>query len=656
MTSPTPGNNRRRRADIHKEGLYKLLGDLVKRPVKAIFEYVDNSRDAKATRVVIVLDPSAVEIYDDGTGMVPDMTDEEYDFLQAYKEDIQEDGISYDVRDLIPGSGGSSFTWCMECIGYSKKQPTTEDELTGMRGIGMLAFRVIGNKPVWRSKPSRRLAEQYYGASSLEAKDPPIGILIAPTAKALDTGRGEYDNTTIDRTRIFKDPFGVTYDSGTHIRITELVDGVERNLRPQMLMEELKKRYGADIRLGKLSITIIDRMTVQGKKSKDGIVIKVPPIDYKGHKIFDGSGTVNGVEFKAQLFYDPSGRNGYVAFQRRGLDDTESVTVHLPELSFDPLNTGKVSGFIQLPELPESVFPLIATKMAPVASRAAETYVRVIRDWKTHLLDEIEKIDSKSRDQSTKDAMKNLSETASKAASQIPVLRNILGTLVVTREGKGGKGGIVRGSGESSDITVEVFDEYGRPLPDIKVFCIMPGGFPIPGETGQGGGYNFGKLVPGRKVIKAVLPEGMKFLDGISEYTANTTEESPGNRSVFKIVTGRPPQAQVELEKDKSKNGSSGKVETSGITEIRILQRTMTDPNQLYDIRYFDRGTIEINIVSHDLRRAIETLNDPLRDRLIASYVAAAVVEAVLPPDERMQVAALYTGKMLAELDSNAKK
>lgn len=655
MTSPTPGDNRRRRADIHKEGLYKLLGELVKKPVRAIFEYVDNSRDAKATRVVIVLDPEAVDIYDNGSGMVPDMTDEEYDFLQAYKEDIQEDGIKYDVRDLIPGSGGSSFTWCMECIGYSKKQPTTEDEVTGMRGIGMLAFRVIGNKPVWRSKPSRRLAEQYYGADSLEAKDPPIGILIAPTAKALDTGRGEYDNLTIDRVRIFKDPFGVTYDSGTHIRITELVDGVERNLRPQILTEELKKRYGADIRLGKLSITIIDRMTVQGKKTPGGLVIEVPPIDYKGIKIFDGKGVVNDVEFKAQLFYDPSGRNGYVAFQRRGLDDTESVTVHLPELSFDPLNTGKVSGFIQLPELPEAVFPLTATKMAPVASRAADAYVKVIQDWKTHLLAEIEKIDSKSRDQSTKDAMKNLSETASKAASQIPVLRNILGMLVMTREGKS-RAGTIRGSGESNDITVDVFDEYGRPLPGIKVFCVMPGGLTLPGETGQGGGYNFGKLVPGRKVIKVELPQGMKFLDGISEYTANTTEDSPGNRSVFKIVTGKPPQAQTEVEKEKGRNGSTGKVETSGITEIRILQRTMTDPNQLYDIRYFDRGTIEINILSHDLRRAIENLNDQLRDALIASYSAAAIVEALLPADERSQIAALLTGKMLAELASNAKK
>lgn len=620
-------------AHVHMPNTLRLLSNQVRTAGEALSEYLDNGRDAGANLLVVALYPDRVEIFDNGHGMMPGMLEEPYGLLQEYKAEVNQGRVvDFDVRDII-GSAGSSYQWLMECIAFSRKRPEKGDRVLGMRGIGMLAFRHLGAKPVWYSKPAANLAEEYYGEGSHAAKNPPIAVLYPPTADALDRGDMKYRVETTRQTRMM-DPLGHTHPSGTRIVITDLVRDIANSLRPAHLADEFRKRYGADIRLNRLKILIVDHMTVEGKRDPKGRIFEVEPLAYLGTLVLNKSASILGGqgEFASELYYNPAGRNLRITLRRRGADISPDVAsvISLHGLDVEPFNSGKLNGFIELPDLPENLFPLNTAKTLPVASPGFTEYVNQIRKWRREIQAAIEETEARARDKSTQNAMRNFSGMAMEAVREVAILANLLsiGSPLPSTS---------RIPQVTRDMIVQVLDEFNQGIEGVTVELHQGRKTLSSLQTGPRGGFSFGRYEPGLFTFQLIVPKGMTVPSGIERYAnIKTTEERPGFRAIFHLHTGAPQPEQPQRREIGAR--------------ITIVQRVLPDVTQPYSIEQLPHGQIHINVEAEDFRRALESGDEELRDEYIAVYAANAIVEHTMkdyPPGEQIMTAAILASKLL---------
>lgn len=629
-------------AKVNMSAIFRYLSNQVGSASVALREYLDNSKDANATLIVVGLYPDRVEIFDNGHGMVPEWNVEQREYFELYIQDV-DNGIipDSDIRDLMSPAGGCSFPWLMECIALSFKQPEKGAKTIGMRGIGTLAFRHIGNTPTWYSKPAAFLAEEFYADFPASAANPPVCVLHAPTAEALDRNDKTYKIETTLSTKLV-DPFGKAHPSGTKIVITGLVPDIGNALRPTLLAEEFRKRYGSDIRDGKLKIQILDQLTAEGRKTPNGRIIDVEPLTYRGALVYSEMMSLRGAPFAVELYYDSSGRNHKVGIRRAGVNnfDQEDSLTSIKGLNIEPFNSGKLSGFVELPGLPESIFPLNPAKTAPIESPALGEFVKQIRSIKRVVEAKIEEIEERASDRTTSAALKEISDIAMAGIREIDILSNLLEVTATPPPGG------TRTPRVPKTISAHVFDEHSIGLSGVQVELYRNGKVVKTESTKAMGHASLGKFEPGVYVVRVVVPSGMKIRKGSPDRfgPTTTTDERPGFVARFHLETGKP---------------VTDKPERRSITgKIQIIRKPLDDETLMYSADRLEFGQIQINSESVEYRRAVESGDEELRDGIIITCAAQAIVEYTLrdhPEFERGQITTMLTAKLFRLRRTNRK-
>lgn len=621
-------------AQLDQASAMNLFANLAGSPHSALTELLDNGRDAGANLMCVVISPKSVEVFDNGHGMVPGMHDDDRVTLENFREDVRNGKIpDIDVRDLLRPSSGRSFEWFMKKIARSQKRPEKGDTVVGFRGIGALTVRIIGATSEWHSKPARDLAEEYYGQ---DEKEPPIAILHPPTADAVDRGDMDYRIQVTRQTKLV-DPMGRVHPSGTRIIITDLVSDLGLLARPAQLVDELSKRYGTDIREGKLKIVVIDKYTAAGKSvpKGEGRTLKVPPLQYKGVLVFQESGSIldgRGI-FNAELYYNPAGRNEKVSFLRKGIQtNVDGIFVtSLTQLDVEPFNTGKLTGFIEFPDLSEVDFPLNPQKSLPQNSPARTEYIRVIRGWRRQIQEAIDATHERARDEGTRQAMREIASDTMDAIREVDVLANAL-------EVRNPLPGTTRPPQVNRNLLVHIVDEYGRPLEGVAVELKQGCRKLLSLESNAAGNINFGQRQNGLYTFVLVVPHGMKTIDGVDDYpNMEVSDDKPGYSLNFKLRTGSPAPPEKLTKRQIG-------------ARITIIQRTLPDVTQPYSTDLLGRGQIHINAEHAELRWAVETDDEEGRDQIIAICVANAIVEYTMkdyPPHEQLMLSAVLATKLL---------
>jgi len=577
-------------------------------------ELVDNALDADASNVWVILEPNRITVQDDGHGMVPRMPEQDYEMLQLYKEEFMAGNEPDDVRDLLDDPCAfASFTWLMECIGFSSKKRLLDPTKTirtkqGMRGIGALSINLIGDRQTWFSRPRPELANLYYGEQAVKDGKVPTSRLHPPSMQNIVANRHNYNVDDIDE-RFMRDPFGNIVVGGTRIEISKIRDGVSRMLTTENLAEELKKLYGKLIREGKIKIIIVDRRSDEEKVTEvegsnyDGVLLLKATLDLKLN-------SRNKPPFTVEVYYDDRGSGSSPDLLRAGLavGQITNLTEFRRE---DPWNSGRLSGYVEFPVLPADIeitaWDTAKTKLQN--SRARDLWVqKVAREVTPQLLRRIEEIQSRARDTALEAAFAQATEAAVQAMGEVPELN---GLKFVQPEPPTRPRKKTKKSPRPTSIRVVVIDENNIGVSDVGVELYRKGKFVVKRITSLGGSTSFGKARIGDHRINLILPSGSGYYsrDGKLDHSFSITEEDEGFRMVFQIITGRKMPEQE-----------------AGPTRF-TLGTTTLDEGIPYSIARMSNGLLQINTEGAALKTALDSGDENLRNLLIAEYIAAGLTE-----------------------------
>ena len=257
--------------DVFTARVIPLLAQIYPTWVDALFEYGENGLDAGAKNIWYVLLPDKVIIIDDGHGMVAQMLPDDRGMLDLFRDDAVNQRLKdgEDVRTIINPQSLMSLEWMMIAGAFSPKLYEVGRRVRGVKGIGAIAFRRIGNKATWETMPSRTITTDI----------PATPHRLTPASNQdLANFRSVY---TIDHSGSpLIDPFGRPLASGTRVEVFDLMDDPSMQLRPTAVAEQLQTRFGADIRARKVQVTLIDLLTREGRATPGGRIYNIDPPSY----------------------------------------------------------------------------------------------------------------------------------------------------------------------------------------------------------------------------------------------------------------------------------------------------------------------------------------------------------------------------------------
>lgn len=593
----------------------QALGTMYGHNTDVLEQYVENGFDAGARGVIVLLERDRVAIFDDGHGLVPKMSEDDYDTLQVYKADIDSGKLSWEIPldVLLPELSRSpslhSFQWMMECIGLSSKRFSNEPQARGIKGIGALSFQQIANKAVWYSRPSSELALAYWRDQNI-AQNAPTHMLSSATAEEL---RRRFLGYKIDSSDQLKHPLsGREVVSGTLVELTELREGIERSLRPPQVIRSLQERFGNDIKAGRLKILVVDKMTEAGLKV-NGITAEVPPAEYPGTLILRRQSFLRGGKgpFEVELYYDPIGRALHPKLTRRG-----SEVCPLPQLAdFNrlPWNIGKLSGLVAYPELSDEEAPWDAQKSLPLAGPVYNQWQRKVWEMAEDIQEEIGKIEETLKLSGLEEFSRLLGQETVEAMREIPEFADIVvkakkPATGTKRPAKPQDRIIAAVLNENNDGVAEALIELRRTADNAL--------FRDPAVTKRSGLISLGKAPYGRYRLKlAELPAGA-VVDGMGEYIFNLSANMPGVRETFRVINGEPKRHKPKP-----------------LNQITPFFHGWPNSDEPY-IQRLEYGVVEINTEAGDLREAIQRGDFVGRAVLCAQYMASAIAEFAAAEDE----------------------
>lgn len=598
--------------------------------ISVIKELVDNSTDGKASKIWVVIEKGRLHVYDNGRGMVPWVhPDDEKDF-QAFRELAGDQNADINsLTDLAKGFHRltrASLQAMMESTGFSfknvEKTELSEEEqalIKGVRGIGgTLTPRSIANQMTIHSRPTNKVALDYWPARGI-TKYPynPMATLFTYSTKEYDQGKTDYQIKLGLRT--FTDPFGTPIESGTHVEVFELFDGVEKQLKPSQIVDQLRRDYAEGLRAGRFKLYVIDRTDTPEK------VIEVRPVTFKGKKIFHQTIRVSKrLIFTPEIYYNPTNtRDQSISVVR-----SEKHACTLREfinatglLDISPWNTGLLMGVIPFPETAGVRWDL--NKSIPAPSAILDDWVDALTKLALILNKEIEEIESKKRTAN----IDNIGEVASQALMQ--ALEEL------DMEVEAPKGDVGRGKpkkekdgdpkpptprppkAKPTRITAKVFNEhgYGTGQVTVKLYRSVhtkveekAAHFVESQVSGPKGYCLFDATEPGNYLMKVVLPRGCQIMGNDSNYFVIGGKRL-GKQCLFQIYTGveAPPE---------TKN-----------VRITILYDSWTPIEELYRAPEISVGLIEINRNGIDFAAASLEGNQPQIAALLCSYASSAMAE-----------------------------
>lgn len=582
----------------------ELLGKINISPAAVMGEYPDNSADAGATQIWVVLEPGRISIVDNGHGMIPDLLPEDQEYYRMFLEDVEMKKIrsGYDLRDFMSPPSLKSVRWMMECVAYSSKRPQEGELIRGMRGIGAQGFRQIAGTAVWLTRPSADLASAYW-TDGFPSKGIPTVKVIPPSAEQLEHFDTTYQVLFLDEPLL--DPWGKQLESGTRVEIFAIRTGLENALRPESLNAHFQGRFGEDIRSGRFRLWIVDRVSEVARKSPRGErVIEVQPHIYRGILVVDKTAYLRGgrAPFRIQIYYDPNGRGLRVMVRRRG---TETVPLtDLDEFVRPPFNSGKLSGFVEFPDLPESEAPWSADKRTPLESPVRNQWQKEVWDCAPEIEIEIARLEERTQGRKLRDIAQDLATATLEAVREVQTFQDLVLAAPQRDSGRGQS----KGKSPAPDrLEAVVFNEHNRGVAGVPIELLSKNTVLNRQVTGRSGKISFGKLAEGRYILRPIPPNGMVLMEP-QRYVVNITESQQGFRAIFRVVTGAPGP------------------ERRRIHRVEFIWRVWGDPDQPYRSQ-LAHGRVEINAEATDVRRAIEGTDDELLETLLAQYAASAVTE-----------------------------
>lgn len=604
----------------------ELLGTVEVSPAAVLDQYAENCADAGATQIWVVLEPGRIAVVDNGHGMIPDLLPEDRDYYAMFLEDVETKRVSpgFDLRDSVSTASLCSVRWMMECVAYSAKRPREGDRTRGMRGIGAQGFRQMAKMAVWYTRPSADLAELYWGGANLPSKRAPTVKVVPPTPEQLSRFDTTYHVYETDEPLL--DPYGRPLEHGTRFEMTQLLSGLENAVRPDALQVYLQGRLGEDIRQRRFRLVIIDRATEAARRAGGTREIEVQPPVYRGILVVDKTAYLRGgrAPFRIQIYYDPNGRGLRVAIRRKGGD--VALLTALSEFDKPPFNSGRVSGFVEFPDLPEREAPLDLRKELPLESPVRNQWQKEVWECVPAIEEAVSRVEERTRERRFEDLARDLAAVAIEAITETPFFRDlVIGGLPRVSGGR-------RKTGKPSPVpdrsTAVVFDEHNRGVEGMTLELVSDGKLVNRLTTGKSGIISFGKLPFGRYILRLVAPDDVTVLEP-SSYTFNISEGSPGHRAVFRVFLHTP------------------EPESRRIRRIEFVRRAYSDPFLPYR-ENLAHGRIEINTESVDWRRASDTDDEELKAALLAQYTASAVAEYGSPGDPKLALigASLLFGKM----------
>ena len=611
------------------------LGTMYPRNTDVLEQYVENGYDAGAKQVIVILEKYRVAIFDDGNGLVPKMSPDDYDTLRVYKEDLESEKLSGDLPfdvlfpELSDSPSLKSFQWMMECVGLSSKRISHETQARGIKGLGVLSFQQIANRAVWYSKPGPDLALAYYQDQEV-AQNPPTAMLRSPTATELRRQILKYELSEIDP---LKNPFlGEEMKSGTLVELTELREGVERSLRPANVVRSLQERFGNDIRVGRLKIKVIDRVTGEVEN-----VSEVPPSTYPGTLIYRKESALRGGRgpFAAELYYDPLGRALSPKLARKGSE--VCPIIKLSDFDRHPWNNGRLSGLVSYPDLPDEEAPWDAQKSLPLAGPVYNQWQKGLEKMGVDIETLIEEIEEARRLGQLDEFSKILGQETMEAMREIPEFRD----LVVRPKRE------VRTKGPQKPeerVMVSVVNENSDSISGARVELWEASSNDLirPAVTRKSGTISLGKNPYGRYRLKLVEVPSGATIDGLDEYIFNLSANMPGVRETFHVVNGEP-------ERPKPKP----------INQIVPYFHDWPNIDEPY-IQRLEFGVVEINTEGAELREAISRNDVEGRAILCTQYMASATAEFAAAEDEdredTLKNASRFFGVLLRRIMSNRRR
>lgn len=597
-----------------------MLGHIYDSALDALAEYLDNAIDAGANKVIVVLASDRVMIIDNGHGMTANMLPQDREMLDLYLDgaiagNLKDDD---DIRRRISDRSRQSLEWMMRSVALSPKIGTEGTNIRGVKGIGALAFRQIGNEAVWITRPS----------VAIQADRPEAPHCLKPPSTT-DLERQQLAYTLTESSVPLADPFGRELDSGTMVIIYDLVEGVlNSSLRPNWVVSYIQGKYGSDIRNGRVKFVVVDQYTNEGKSPKyggSGREIVVTPPEYRGVKIVETTGYLRHGRgpFRVELFFNPEGKTEEVTLRRKG-SDMQPIR-NIKELDIEPLNSGQVSGYIEYPDLREAEWS--SDKKTPQDGPIRNQWVKAIGEILKDALAEIEKIEQRAIEVELQRFTNRVADAALQAMREDPMFESLLERdVALAAESVPKKTRRKRSGHQDTRSIVVVKDEYNQPVEGIVVTLETYSGKPVADAsgrsiirvTGVSGTVSLGTLESGQlRVVLDDLPEGVTARDG-TERLFRISPSTPRVRIQFTLDTGGEPPDIRKLK---------------GFT---IWPHALPDIEQPYRIDRLSAGVLEVNTEFPPLRRAIDEGDDAMLTALYADIVSSAVAEYALKSNPRL--------------------
>lgn len=617
--------DRRRVARIIPTRVLRRLGRVYPNDSMVLSQMIQNEIDAYATQIWVVLEPQRILVIGNGEGMVPEMTDYTYNLLQMFVDEVNSGNasdIDWDILADIERDEPTALrclVWMVECVGFSAKtrRRIEEQDLIGEYGIGTLAFLQIANEATWVSRASEALVRQYpLWIGKEEAKTRPSYRLKPPADDQIQQGKIGYELGLVEEPLL--DPDGNPLSSGTRVEITGLRESLDRTFRPGLLTTHFSEEFGEYIGEGRFILTIVDRVSPEGRSTPGGRKIEVKQVSHTGSQLFHETFDVE-VEGKfypceAELYYDATSKGLTSPRIRRNKVSRGELTALGEPFNTAPWNL--VNGYVDFPNVADDDSLWNTDKNLPIASRARAAWERKLGDLAEVVKMRIADLESASRQQRLRSYNTRAAQATVDVLRSLPAFEGVL-----PGAGRQDTRGSRRTRSTPTDIVViEVFNEHRQGVAGVVVeFGQRDKGIKAlaTATTGTGGTLSFGQRPFGRYYAKITLPESARLDEDYDNPAIfNLSDNMPGATVTFRLTTGdvkRPPRVLVSLE----------------IAAIPFSD----NPDALYALQRMHLGVLEINSSAPYVGDALSRQDEIAIARYYADIIGSAMAEWALPQE-----------------------
>lgn len=592
----------------------KFLSGIHSSAEHIIKELTENSVDAGATKVIVIIHPNRIEVIDNGSGLNPFLPTDDINLLQLYFDILTRgDRRPGDVDFDKPGSEGGqkSLGWMGYMVLKSQKRLAPNQKTRGTKGVGFQGVRQLSDQVEILSKPTSELASQYYADAS-DYGNPPVCMMSLPTAAAFEQAKIHPVFRFVDKTIGYS---GETFASGTHIMLSQLRPGLTDRINLESFLHLLSISHGVDIRRG-LSMQVVDRFTTAGRRGT-GVSYTVQAPSYKGRLVLGKRYMTRGHKpFDVEVYAVGEREVGDKLTLRRRSSDVVTISeTTIPELRKAPWNSRRLSGFIEFPDVPEADAPWNGAKTEPLDSSTRNQWLKALTQQVGSEIEEaIRKLDDELKMTKTNSEAKVVAEAFNQALRNISELSNFH---------QGVQPGAGAGTGKGSPhnphedrIYVRVSNQYNQGVTGVTLELMSKTNKVYERyTTGVSGEHSFGEWSKGNYRLRFVLPSNVTFADELVD----------GNIVPFTLPSslGKGIRLHVRVNQPDAEPTPVGKSIRPRSYEVGFAP--LTSDEQVFDGSAIELGKLVINSDNPGVSR-IYRLNRP---DLINSMIVGCLIKAL---------------------------